>query len=464
MKTISTIGCLALLFLQASTTQAAQATGGLWDMGEISDDALGNGHQGGAVIQYLPQLVVTNNAVAVAALNDSLLLKSDGSLWITGDESVGDGTNVSSTNVFTEIVTNGVTAIAAGGDQNLFIKSDSSLWGFGEDNNGELGIAPYGTTEYSPVMIVPSGVVAVAAGVNHTLFLKNNGSLWAMGYNIDGQLGNSNYNASDVPVMVVPSGVTAIAAGYHFSLYIMNNGSLWGMGDNGAGELGATNTYPFYNTDVPVQIVPSGVTAVAAGDDYTLFLKNDGTLWGMGDGTVGQLGNGTNLEIPTPTKIAFSNVVAIAAGEETSLFIRSDGSLWGTGEEGQGQLGVSSGSIMSPGYVLQPLMIESQGVVAIASGEDATLFVQTPPQPPRPVIVKTSLTNANITLSATNGVTNGTYITLMSPILTQPLIQWTPVATNVLGATLNATRSFSVTLTNAFSPAIPEKFFILETP
>jgi alpha-tubulin suppressor-like RCC1 family protein len=459
MKTIIRISCFSLLCLQTAA-QAAPA-GSLWDMGEISDDALGNGHQGGAVVQYLPQLVVTNNVVAVAALNDSLLLKSDGSLWITGDQSVGDGTNVTSTNFFTMIVTNGVTAMAAGGDQNLFIKSDGSLWGFGEDNNGELGIAPYGTTEYSPAMIVPSGVVAVAAGVNHSLFLKNDGSLWAMGYNIDGQLGDSNYNASDVPVKVVSSGVVAITAGYHFSLYIMNDGSLWGMGDNGAGELGATNTYPFYNTDVPVKIVPGGVTAVAAGDDYTLFLKNDGTLWGMGDGGVGELGNGTNLEIPTPTKIAFSNVVAIAAGAETSLFIRSDGSLWGTGEEGSGQLGVSSGSIPPSGYVLQPVMIESRGVVAIASGEDASLFVQTTPAP---VIVKISVSGANVILQATNGVANGIYYTLESSVASLPLTQWSPLETNTLGATLNASGSFTVTVTNAFNPAKPPEFFVLTTP
>jgi alpha-tubulin suppressor-like RCC1 family protein len=266
--------------------------------------ALGDGSQGGGVVEYVPQLVVTNNVVAVAALNDSLMLKSDGSLWITGDQSLGDGTNITSTKVFTEIVTNGVTAMAAGSDQNLFIESGGSLWGFGLDNAGELGIAPYGTTEYYPAMIESSGVTAVAAGVEHSMFLESNGSLWTMGDNTLGQLGTGNNNDSDVPVMVVPSGVVAIAAGYHFSLYIMNNGSLWGMGDNGAGELGATNTYPFDNTNASVEIVPSGVTAVAAGDDFTLFLKNNGTLWGMGDGTVGQLGNRRRaMDSPRPHSV-----------------------------------------------------------------------------------------------------------------------------------------------------------------
>ena len=82
----------------------------------------------------------------------------------------------------------------------------------------------------------------------------------------------------------------------------------------------------------------------------------------------------------------------------------------------------------------------------------------------QPVIVNTSMSNANVTISATNGVANGTYLTLQSPILARPLSQWTSVATNVLGAALDATGSFTVTVTNGFSPANPAEFFILTTP
>src|SRR3954468_7061598 len=43
-------------------------------------------------------------------------------------------------------------------------------------------------------------------------------------------------------------------------------------------------------------IEPAGfaqkVTAVAAGDNFTVFLKSDGTLWTMGQNTNGQVGYG----------------------------------------------------------------------------------------------------------------------------------------------------------------------------
>jgi len=174
--------------------------------------------------------------------------------------------------------------------------------------------------------------------------------------------------------------------------------------------------------------------------------------------------NGTNLEIGVPEMILFTNVVAIAAGSETSLFIRGDGSLWGTGEAGGGQLGFSYSTVPSSGYVLQPVMIKSNDVVAIASGMDASLYIQATPLPPQPVIVSAGLSNANLTISATNGVASGSYVTLMSPTLTQPVSQWKSVATNVLVATLNATGSFTITVTNIFNPTNPAEFFILSTP
>ncbi len=47
------------------------------------------------------------------------------------------------------------------------------------------------------------------------------------------------------------------------------------------------------NTNRPEQIVASGVTAIAAGDDHSLFLKSDGSLWAMGYNDFGELGDGT---------------------------------------------------------------------------------------------------------------------------------------------------------------------------
>lgn len=129
-----------------------------------------------------------------------------------------------------------VTQIAAG-SQSLFLKSDGSLWAMGNNSSGELGD---GTTNNAdlPELIVSNGVTAIAAGISHSLFLKRDGSLWSMGKNANGQLGDGTTNNSDRPELIISNGVMAIAAGAAHSLLIKTNGSLWAMGDNLTGELG----------------------------------------------------------------------------------------------------------------------------------------------------------------------------------------------------------------------------------
>jgi hypothetical protein len=77
------------------------------------------------------------------------------------------------------------------------------------------------------------------------------------------------------------------------------------MGDNYYGQLG-DGTYgsaPYYGTNRPEQIVASGVTAIAAGWQHSLFLTSDGSLWAMGDNEYGQLGDGTYNSNNLPEQI-----------------------------------------------------------------------------------------------------------------------------------------------------------------
>jgi alpha-tubulin suppressor-like RCC1 family protein len=288
--------------------------------------------------------VLASNVVAVAAGgNHSLLLKSDGSLWAMGDNSygqLGDGA-FNPTNRPEQIVSGGVVAISAGVSHSLFVKSDGSLWGMGADYDGQLGDGRTSSTN-RPEQIVSSGVVAVVAGAWHSLFIKSDGSLWAMGRRDWGQLGDGLVYPSytNNPERIVLSGVSAVAGGYYHSLFLKSDGSLWAMGAATVGQLGngMTNSY----MPVPTRILSNNVVAIAAGDDYSLFVKTDGSLWGTGLNEYGQLGDGTsgpNNLARMPEQIVPSGVAAIAAGQEHSLFLKANGTLWAMGRFIYGQLG-----------------------------------------------------------------------------------------------------------------------------
>jgi hypothetical protein len=75
------------------------------------------------------------------------------------------------------------------------------------------------------------------------------------------------------------------------------------MGYNYNGELGDGTTT---DSHVPKQIVSSHVTAISAGQAYSLFLESDGSLWGMGNNGGGQLGDGTQIDSLVPEHIQIS--------------------------------------------------------------------------------------------------------------------------------------------------------------
>ena len=78
---------------------------------------------------------------------------------------------------------------------------------------------------------------------------------------------------------------------------------------------------------------------------------------------------------------------------------------------------------------------------------------------PQLTILGATLSGTNLVINGANGQSGETNVTLMSPDLTRPLNQWTPVATNVL----NVTGDFTFTATNVVDPKAPRRFYILQT-
>lgn len=259
-----------------------------------------------------------------------------------------------------------VMQVAGGGFHTLFIKSDGSLWAMGFNLDGALGDgAANDSFTNTPQMIVSDSVTAVAGGAYHSLFAKSDGSLWAMGDNPFGDLGDGPVGSTNRPVQSLPPGtpkVTAMAGGFYHSLVLKSDGSLWAMGYNFDGQLGAGSAVSSART--PLEIVPNNVTAIAAGAFHSLFLKSDGSLWGMGACRVGELGVGTTNDVFDPVEIETNGVIAIASssGAEHSLFLKSDHTLWGMGFNGTGQLGNGTTN-----NALNPVWVSSN-VMAMACG------------------------------------------------------------------------------------------------
>ena len=202
-------------------------------------------------------------------------------------------------------------------------------------------------------------------------FLKDDSTVWACGANQWGQLGDGTTIDKLTPVQISGlSGIIAIAAGYNHSLFLKSDSTAWGCGQNG-GKLG---NGVITNTSNPVQVSGlSDITTIAAGHNHSLFLKNDGTVWTCGSNFAGQLGDGTTVDKLTPVQLGgLSGITSIAGGYHHSLFLKSDGTVWSCGANNRGQLG--DGTTMDK---LTPIQVNGVfGITAIETGFSHSLFLR----------------------------------------------------------------------------------------
>ncbi|WP_298221735.1 T9SS type A sorting domain-containing protein [Flavobacterium sp.] len=230
--------------------------------------------------------------------------------------------------------------IAIGQGHSVFLCESGIPQSSGWNYQGVLGTGD-GTGHATPVTVAGniSNIISVSAGSNSNLFLDNQGRIWGCGLNFYGQLGDGTFTNRPVPILIPgTSGFIAISVGESHSLLLKNDGTVWSMGRNFEGKLGYTTAN---ESSSVIRQIPtlSGITAIAAGNYHSLFLKNDGTVWACGLGSSGQLANGISASRIIPYQCNITDVVDIAAGSEHSLFIKSDGTVWAAGNNYYGQLG-----------------------------------------------------------------------------------------------------------------------------
>jgi alpha-tubulin suppressor-like RCC1 family protein len=213
-------------------------------------------------------------------------------------------------------------------------------------------------------------VVAVAAGENHSLAIAPSGSssssVWAWGENLYDQLGDGNswkaQPETNAPVAACQPYACAgqltassVAAGGRHSLALSGSAVL-AWGDNESGQLGTGFNGRAYDREAPA-IVKYGpergyaqveATQVAAGEEHSLALVEDGHVMAWGNNEFGQVGDGkSELTKDGPTPVVFernplrevTGVTKITAGANHSVALLSDHSVIAWGSNDHGQLG-----------------------------------------------------------------------------------------------------------------------------
>jgi alpha-tubulin suppressor-like RCC1 family protein len=222
----------------------------------------------------------------------------------------------------------------------------------------------------APVNPAGAAQPAVEAGFYVSYALTRDGRLYAWGANFHGQLANGTFTTnepygSSVPLLVSSPGGTgwsAVRVGLSHSLALANNGNLYSWGRSDAGELG-TGHAMVTRSDVEVP-KPAGVTrwrAIAAGEEHSVAIGDNGQLYAWGDNFYGQLGNGDNFGRPAPTRVTLPEGVThwtdVWAGGHCTFARGNDGKVYGWGRNREGELGIGTVNSEGPFDVSSPVTV-----------------------------------------------------------------------------------------------------------
>ncbi|WP_224367417.1 RCC1 domain-containing protein [Hyalangium versicolor] len=355
---------------------ALRADGTVWAWGFNNVGQLGDGTRDSRLTPVpVPGLT---EVVAIEAREDtSYAVRADGTVWAWGNNfqgQLGDG-STSSYRVTPAQVPglSGVVSLSAGRTFALALRRDGSVWAWGNNTSGQIGNGTQSARELPQQVPGLYGVVAVAAGSEHSLVLRKNGSLWTWGLNMYGAMGTgSDRRTSPVPVAGLRD-VQALDVGVYQALAVDQDGSVWSWG------LSHDHSHSMQAAPQRVQGLTQAV-AVASGNLHSLAVRQDGTVWAWGDNAQGQLGDGTVGGLrTTPAPVQdLQDVVAVAAGENFSLALKQDGTVWAWGANYLGQLGDGTQEDRSLPVQVQGLQgvsaIRTWGSLVVALKQDGTVW------------------------------------------------------------------------------------------
>jgi YD repeat-containing protein len=188
-------------------------------------------------------------------------IKTDGTLWTWGyneQGQLGDGTDVNKSSPV-QTVAGGTNwkQVSTGGSSVGAIKTDGTLWMWGNNNAGQSGDNTI-VNKSSPVQTVAGGSNwKQVSSRNFCGAIKTDGALWVWGLNSNGQLGDGTIVNKSSPVQTVAGGTNwkQVSSSGSNAAAIKTDGTLWTWGYNGDGQLGTNNRT---DRSSPVQTVTGG--------------------------------------------------------------------------------------------------------------------------------------------------------------------------------------------------------------
>jgi alpha-tubulin suppressor-like RCC1 family protein len=363
--------------------QAAWAVGGI---GFVFGNSPEGVHRSAAPVDTtnLGDLRLLQVDVASSDRN-GMVLAEDGRVFASGgneDGELGLGTTSSNVSVLTPIDTTNlggrrIRQVATNGVNSLLLAEDGSLFSFG---NGTLIATPVDSTFLGgrKVTQISVGGPAFFGGLN--LLLADDGNVFSF----------DNVTSIATPIDSTNLGgrkITQMSAGWNHNLLLAEDGTAFSFGSNGGGRTGLGTSIGETLIATPIDTSNLGglkITQVAAGREHSLVLAEDGRVLSFGANVYGKTGLATNTGetlVATPidtTHLGSLQVTQIAAGNDHSLVLTDDGRVFSFGHGGSGLTGYGTPTSSQVALPIDRTNLMGMRVTQISAGTYYSLIIAEP--------------------------------------------------------------------------------------
>jgi len=311
-------------------------TGDIYGIGSNTSGQLGIGNITNQTSYQLMTNSTGKTPIGIACgANHTIVFMTDGTIYGTGANGLGElglGNVITPRNTL-QLMTNSTgktpKEISCGANHSIVFMTDGAIYGTGYNNVGQLGL---GNTTNSfttlQLMTIPSEKTPKEISCNpySTIVLMTDGTIYGTGLNSGGELGLGNVITPQTTLQLMLNSTektpTMISSGSSHTIVLMTDGTLYSTGVNTNGQLGIGNTTS-PQTTLQLMTNTSGKTPVAihGGTSYTIVLMSDGTIYGTGLNSTGQLGLGFFTQFTTLTEI--TSISSVRRLPSSSVYLNS---------------------------------------------------------------------------------------------------------------------------------------------
>ena len=230
--------------------------------------------------------------ICSGSTDNNFVIKTDGTLWSWGFNAHGllgqNQPNPSHRSSPVQIGTDTDWSFISAGQSISALKTDGSLWVWGDNSRGQLGLNQ-NTGQYagsyaksSPTQVgTETNYSQISTGRKGQWAIKTDGTLWGWGENGFGQLGqnqaqtpSNDYNRSSPVQVGTDTTWQQVQGGTDMTVALKTDGTLWSWGYDFRGSLGHNESWP----------TPSGIYGYSSptqvpGTNWTTGIRNQSNGW-----------------------------------------------------------------------------------------------------------------------------------------------------------------------------------------